>query len=58
MQEEEIRILRFEKVDNGLLVTFTDGASALFHAEFLYANQQKDKNLQIERPGGKPAGLP
>lgn len=41
-----IRIVDVDQLENGILVSFEDGACALFDADFLYA--QVEKRIQVD----------
>ena len=38
MSENAIKIEEAEQIDNGVLITFSDGRTALYSAPFLYSN--------------------
>ena len=42
-----LKIVSAERVDDGLLVGFSDGLSILYHTQFLYAVRDQDNNTAV-----------
>ena len=49
-QEKAIDILDVDRTKDGVIITFTNGASALFHPHFLFEVRDHDNNVALEKP--------
>jgi hypothetical protein len=54
----EIAIVSADKLRQGLLVTFSDGTTTLFHPAFLYSVRAHQDNLQIKDEAEEPTDPP
>ena len=52
-RKEEIDILDVDRTRDGIIVTFTNGASALFRPHFLFEMREHDGNVQLEKNAGR-----
>jgi hypothetical protein len=44
---EKIRVIDVDRFDNGVVVSFSDGQSVLYHAQFLYEVREHDGNRPV-----------
>ena len=50
MNTDELEIVGVERTEDGLIITFSNGASALFRPQFLFDTRQQDGNIPLEEP--------
>lgn len=45
--DEKIQVIDVDRFDNGVVVSFSDGQSVLYHAQFLYDMREHDGNREV-----------
>ncbi|RRA47878.1 hypothetical protein [Acidipila sp. EB88] len=47
LPRKPVRIIDADVIKEGVIISFSDGQSVLFHAEFLYERQDHDHNVGL-----------
>ncbi len=50
-QDESIDVVDVDRMQDGVIVTFSNGASALFHSQFLFDRRDHHSNVGQEKRG-------
>lgn len=53
--KKALSVVEADKIKEGLIITFSDGVTAIYHTQFLYDMRDADHNVPLTEQGGVPA---